>query len=66
MKKIFSFKDSRGALCVDCSECTRGGNGTDPNKCGAGWQHKKGGRGQCFCGKLLPEVETALNKGVTP
>ena len=23
-KKIYSFKDSRGALHVDCSECTRG------------------------------------------
>ena len=55
-KKVYSFKDSRGYLHVDCSECTRGGNGTDKDKCAAGWQYKRGGRGGCFCGKLIDGV----------
>lgn len=56
MKKVYSEYDSRGALCVDCSECTRGGNGTDQNKCSSGWRHKKGGRGGCYMGTLLPNI----------
>jgi hypothetical protein len=45
--------DNRKMLRVDCSECTRGGNGEDPDKCSAGWEIKRGGRGMgCFIGKL--------------
>ena len=54
--KTWSFRDSRGHLCVDCSECTRGGNGSDPDKCCAGWRHKRGGKGQCFAGTPMPGV----------
>jgi hypothetical protein len=51
-----SRRDSRGMLYVDCSECTRGGNGTDPNKCSCGWQVKRGRKGGCFVGTLMPAL----------
>lgn len=55
MKKAkHSEKDSRGHLNVDCSECTRGGNGQDKDKCSCGWQIKRGKQGSCFSGALLP------------
>lgn len=58
MKKAkFSQKDTRGKIYVDCSECTRGGNGTDADKCSAGWQIKKGKKGGCFIGQLLPGLK---------
>lgn len=55
-KAKYSKKDSRGALYVDCSECTRGGNGgkDERSKCSSGWLKKKGNKGGCFCGTLLP------------
>lgn len=56
-KKIYSVYDSRGALHVDCSECNRGGNGSDPDKCACGHKYKKGGRGGCFIGTLLGSVD---------
>jgi len=43
-KAKYSRKDSRGHIYVDCSECERGGNGSDPDKCSAGWQTKRGRR----------------------
>ena len=54
--KIHSFYDSARMLCVDCSECTRGGNGSDPSKCSCGWKHKKGGRGSCYSGTLMQGI----------
>ena len=62
MKKIYSFKDSRGALYVDCSECTRGGNGGTSDKCAAGWQHKRGGRGGCFAGTPMHGIEALAKR----
>lgn len=59
VKAKFSELDTKGKLYVDCSECTRGGNGTDPDKCSAGWRHKKGGRGGCYLGKLIDGLEVA-------
>ena len=47
-----SERDSAGRLYVDCSECERGGNGTDKDKCSAGWRIKRGKQGGCFCGTL--------------
>lgn len=52
-KAKYSEKDTRGRACIDCSECERGGNGTDVDKCGAGGNIKKGNRGSCFCGELI-------------
>ncbi len=55
MKKAkFSERDTRGKLMVDCSECTRGGNGEDADKCSSGARIKKGRKGGCFSGTLLP------------
>ncbi len=51
----YTKKDSRGYLYIDCSECTRGGKGSDPERCSSGWRIKKGNVGGCFCGKLLDE-----------
>jgi hypothetical protein len=53
----YSTTDSRGKLLVDCSECKRGGNGTDKDKCASGWTIKRGGRGGCFAGQLLDDLE---------
>lgn len=55
-KKVFSERDSRGMLCVDCAECKRGGNGGDSDKCSSGWKIKKGGKGGCFLGKLIDGI----------
>lgn len=52
-----SFKDSRGMLFVDCAECERGGNGSDKDKCSAGWRHKRIKHGGCFIGQLMDKYE---------
>lgn len=58
MKKAkWSEKDNRGHLSVDCSECTRGGNGNAKDKCASGWKIKKGGMGSCFSGELIEGLE---------
>ena len=53
----YSHRDTKGKLFVDCSECCRGGNGMDTNKCSCGWQVKRGKQGGCFCGELIPTLE---------
>ena len=53
----YSELDSKGKLCVDCSECNRGGNGSDNDKCAAGAKIKKGNKGACFCGELIEGLE---------
>ncbi len=58
MKKAkYSKKDTRGHLYVDCSECNRGGNGQDVDKCSSGWKVKKGNNGGCFLGTLIDGLE---------
>lgn len=52
----FSERDTKGKLFIDCAECTRGGNGSDPDKCASGWKVKKGHKGGCFCGTLLSNL----------
>lgn len=52
-KAKFSEKDKNGRLYVDCTECRRGRNGDCPDKCSAGYKHKKGNQGGCFSGQLL-------------
>ena len=52
-KPKFSKPDSRGVLYVDCSECERGGNGADEDKCACGYDIKRGNRGACFSGTLM-------------
>ena len=57
MKAKFSGKDSKGKIYIDCSECERGGNGSDQDKCSAGAKHKKGNKGMCFMGTLMSKYE---------
>lgn len=52
----YSEYDNAGRLYVDCTECVRGANGSDKDKCSAGAKHKKGHRGGCFGGTLLKEL----------
>lgn len=54
---MHSFKDSRGSLWVACSECERGGNGGDLDKCSSGWKTKKFNKCGCFCGELLKKLK---------
>lgn len=57
----YSERDDRNVLYVDCTECTRGRNGDDANKCGCGCRVWVGGRAGCFNGKLLPHL-TVIDK----
>jgi len=56
-KAKYSEYDTKGHLYVDCSECDRGGNGTDKDKCSCGWKVKKGKNGGCYIGTLIPGIE---------
>lgn len=58
--KVHSFYDSKGNLAVDCTECERGRNGSDINKCSAGWRTKKPGM-YCFVGVIIPKFKEALD-----
>ena len=58
VKSVYSFYDDDKKLCVDCSECVRGGNGD--RSCSAGWLVSSGGYGGCFSGELLRQYEQAL------
>lgn len=52
--------DKRGNLYIDCSECNRGGNGQDEEKCSCGWQIIKPNRGGCFIGDLMQKYHFDL------
>lgn len=52
MQAKHSKKDDKGRVCVDCSECERGGNGKAKDKCSCGWQIKRPKRGGCYLGEL--------------
>ena len=56
-KAKYSEINPHGVLFVDCSECTRGGNGTDENRCSCGWRHKRGSKSGCTSGTLLLSLE---------
>ena len=55
----YSFYDTGGKACIDCSECKRGGNGntTDDEECSCGARITKGNKGYCFCGELMDGLE---------
>jgi hypothetical protein len=57
VKPKHSFKDTKGHLWVACSECNRGGNGEDKDKCSTGGQVKRGGKLGCFSGELMGKFE---------
>jgi len=50
-----SFKDDKGKLWVACSECNRGGNGKDKDKCACGWKVKKFNGLGCYLGNLIKD-----------
>ncbi len=58
-----SFKDKNGMLWVACSECERGGNGSDKDKCSCGWKCKKFNGTGCFCGNLMEKYESEVAHG---
>lgn len=55
--KVYSFYDNKGKLYIDCTECNRGVNGDDIDKCSAGVRIKKPQMGGCFIGDILPTVD---------
>ena len=57
VKVKFSVWDSRGMAVIDCSECNRGGNGADPDKCSSGHRTTTGHHGSCFSGELIDGLE---------
>lgn len=52
--------DNKGKLYIDCSECNRGGNGQDEEKCSCGWQIKNPNRGGCYIGDLMQKYHLDL------
>ncbi len=57
MEAKHSFFDSRGHAFIDCTECSRGVNGSDKDKCSAGHRNKRPRQGGCFCGTLIEGLE---------
>lgn len=55
---MHSFKDKRGGLWVACSECERGGNGNDTDKCSAGGTCKRFNNTGCFSGTLMEKYKS--------
>jgi len=56
MKATHSYRDGKN-IFVDCSECERGGNGNDKDKCTCGWQIKRSKKLGCFSGELIKGLE---------
>jgi hypothetical protein len=57
MGKKHSFTDTKGLRWVACSECERGGNGSDKDKCSSGWQVKQFNGLGCFAGTEINKKE---------
>ena len=57
-----SFKDSKGMLWVACSECERGSNGSDKDKCSCGWKAKRFNGSGCFLGTLMTKYSNEGSK----
>lgn len=56
MPKVkYSFTDAKGLRWVACSECERGGNGKDADKCSCGWKIKKFNGLGCFSGAEIKD-----------
>jgi hypothetical protein len=48
-----SFMDANNRLWVACSECERGGNGKEEDKCSAGWNVRRYNKRGCFSGREI-------------
>jgi len=53
---MHSNKDDGGKLWIACSECNRGGNGEDKDKCSSGWRIKRWNHLGCFLGTLIKKL----------
>ncbi len=53
---MHSFIDKKGKTWVSCSECERGGNGNDKDKCAAGYNVKRFNHLGCYSGTLLSSL----------
>lgn len=53
-----------GKISVACSECDRGGNGSDPDKCSCGWKVKKWNKMGCYLGVLLPKYHKEARRKI--
>ncbi len=53
-----SFKDDKGRQWVACCECTRGGNGSDKDKCAAGHRCVKWNGLGCYIGTVIESIIT--------
>lgn len=55
-----SFLDCNGVLCVSCSECVRGFNGSAEDKCSCGGTKTRGSmQSHCAIGTLMAIVDRA-------
>jgi hypothetical protein len=54
---MHSFTDKSGGIWVACSECERGGNGSDKEKCASGWKVKRFNGLGCFIGILMAKYK---------
>lgn len=62
--KVASFYDTNGQLYVDCTECERGKNGNDEDKCSCGVRVKVKNRNGCFAGTLISKYADQLKSGI--
>lgn len=58
--KVASFYDTKGKLYVDCTECERGKNGSDKDKCSCGVRVKFKNNNGCFVGTMIPKYAEKL------
>jgi hypothetical protein len=54
-KEKHSKTTSDGMRWFACSECERGGNGSDKEKCSCGWQVKRFNGMGCFAGTEIKD-----------
>lgn len=59
---MHSFFDDNGIFWVACSECNRGGNGADPEKCSCGHRVKRFNGSGCFIGILMKKYKDKIEK----
>lgn len=53
---MYSFNDNKGKFWVACSECERGLNGSDIDKCSCARSKRFDGLG-CFIGSLMKKYK---------
>jgi len=54
---MHSYRDLKGHLWVACSECNRGGNGSDKDKCSCGGNCKRFKGTGCFNGEIIEKYK---------